>query len=183
MAVPDAGPRVPQHAGNLGGPYSAAMDRIGREGRRAERVLICLSSLSDVCDGGEISELEHALQTATRAERTGADDELVFAALCHDIGKVFGDAGHGEVSADLLKPHIRAEVTSVVRHHAAFTARHWDPSLEGESDPRSKYRDEPWYRLAEKFVDEWDMESFDPLYPREDLEHFAPLVRRLVTGA
>lgn len=83
------------------------MDRIGREGRRAERVLTLLGSLSDVCDGGEISELEHALQTATRAELAGADDELVLAALCHDIGKVFGDVGHGEMSADLLKPHVR----------------------------------------------------------------------------
>jgi len=93
------------------------MDRIGREGRRAERVLIRLSSRSDVCDGGDISELDHALQTATRAERSGADEELVLAALCHDIGKVFGDAGHGEVSAELLKPHVRAEVVSVVCHH------------------------------------------------------------------
>ena len=159
------------------------MDRIGREGRRAERVLICLSSLSDVHDGGDISELEHALQTATRAERTGADDGVVLGALCHDIGKVFGDAGHGEVSADLLKPHVRAEVASVVRCHGAFTARHWDPSLKAGSDPRLKYREERWYRLAEKFVDEWDMDSFDPLYPSENLEHFAPLVRRLVTGA
>lgn len=159
------------------------MDRIGREGRRAERVLALLASLSDVCDGGEISELEHALQTATRAELTGADDELVLAALCHDIGKVFGDVGHGEISANLLEPHIRAELVAVVQHHGAFTARHWDPTLRGESDPRIQYRDEPWYALAEVFVDEWDMESFDPLYPREELEHFAPLVKRLVKGA
>jgi predicted HD phosphohydrolase len=159
------------------------MDRIGREGRRAERVLTLLASLSDVCDGGEISELEHALQTATRAELSGADDELVLAALCHDIGKVFGDVGHGEISANLLTPHIRAGLVFVVQHHGAFTARHWDPSLKAESDPRIQYRDQPWYALAEVFVDEWDMESFDPLYPREELEHFAPLVRRLVTGA
>ena len=159
------------------------MDRIGREGRRAERVLALLASLSDVCDGGEISELEHALQTATRAELTGADDELVLAALCHDIGKVFGDVGHGAISANLLKPHVRAELVFVVQHHGAFTARRWDPSLKGESDPRIQYRNEPWYPLAEVFVDEWDMESFDPLYPREELEHFAPLVRRLVAGA
>ncbi len=136
------------------------MDRLGREGRRAERVLTLLASLSDVCDGGEVSELEHALQTATRAELTGADDELVLAALCHDIGKVFGDVGHGEMSADLLKPHVRAELVSVVQHHGAFTARHWDPSLKGESDPRIQYGDKPWYPLAEVFVDEWDMESF-----------------------
>jgi predicted HD phosphohydrolase len=108
---------------------------------------------------------------------------LVLVALCHDIGKVFGDAGHGEVSAELLKPHVRAELVSVVRHHGAFTARHWDPALKGESDPRTKYRDEPWYRLAEAFVDGWNMASFDPLYRHEELGHFAPLVRQLVTGA
>jgi predicted HD phosphohydrolase len=159
------------------------MDRIGREGRRAERVLTLLASLSDVCDGGEISELEHALQTATRAELTGADDEVVLAALCYDIGKVFGDVGHGEISANLPKPHVRSELVFVVQHHGAFTARHWDLSLKAESDPRIQYRDQPWYALAEVFVDEWDMESFDPLYPRAELEHFAPLVRRLVTGA
>lgn len=39
------------------------------------------------------------------------------------------------------------------------------------------------YLLAVKFVDEWDMKSFDPMYPREDLGHFASLVRRLITGA
>jgi predicted HD phosphohydrolase len=156
---------------------------MGREGRRAERVLSCLASLSDVCDGGEISELEHALQTATRAERASADDELVLAALCHDIGKVFGDVGHGAVSAELLTPHVRSEVVSVVRHDGDFAARHWDPCLEGTSDPRLRHRDERWYPLAELFVDEWDMKSFDPLYGREDLEHFAPLVRRYVTSA
>jgi predicted HD phosphohydrolase len=126
--------------------------------------------------------LEHALQSATRAERSGADEELVLAALCHDIGKVFGDVGHGEVSAELLRPHVRADLVSVVRHHGDFTARHWDPSLKGEFDPRIQYRDEPWYPLAVMFVDEWDMQSFDPVYPREGLEHFVPLVRRLVTG-
>jgi hypothetical protein len=122
--------------------YSASMDRISRNGRRAEQVLICLSGLSDVCDGGEISELEHALQTATRAERSAADDELILAALCHDVGKIFGDSGHGEVAAELLKPHVRAEVVSVVRHHGSFTARHWNSSLKGDSDPRLKFRDE-----------------------------------------
>jgi len=159
------------------------MDRIGREGRRAERFLVCLSGLSEVCDGGAISELEHALQTATRAERARADDELVLAALCHDIGKVFGDAGHGDIAADLLTPHVRTEVASAVRHHGAFTARHWNPSLRGESDPRLRFRNEPWFCLAEQFVDDWDMKSFDPVFPREDLAHFEPLVRRLVTGA
>jgi predicted HD phosphohydrolase len=145
-------------------------------------VLNGLGSLSDVCDGGDISELDHALQTATRAERSGADDELVLAALCHDIGKVFGDDGHGAMSAVLLAPHIRPDVVSVVRHHGAFTASHWDPTLTGDRDPRTNFTGEPWFPLAVTFVDEWDMESFDPDYAHEDLSHFEPLVRRLVTG-
>ncbi len=71
------------------------MDRLRREGRRAERVLALLASLEGVHSGGEISELDHALQLATRAERSGADEDVVLARLLHDIGKVFGDAGHG----------------------------------------------------------------------------------------
>jgi predicted HD phosphohydrolase len=159
------------------------MDRVGRPGRRAERVLAGLESLADVCDGGEISELDHCLQVATRAERAGADDEWILGALCHDIGKVFGDIGHPQMAADLLEPHVRPEVVAVVRHHAAFTAHHWDPSLVGERDPRLAFEGEAWYPLALTFVEEWDMESFDPHYDRQDLAHFAPLVRRLVTGS
>lgn len=66
-----------------------------------------LLSLGSVCDGGDISELDHALQVASRAQRAGADDEIVLAALLHDIGKVFGDAGHAEISAEVLAPHLR----------------------------------------------------------------------------
>ena len=42
---------------------------------------------------------------------------------------------------------------------------------------RDKYRDEPWYGLAEQFADEWDQTSFDPDYPTEPLSHFEPMVR------
>ena len=158
------------------------MDRLTREGRRAESVLRCLANLSDVCDGGDISELDHALQVATRAMRAGADDEMILAALCHDIGKVFGDVGHGEVAAAFLRSHIRPELAEVVRHHAAFTARHWDPTLHGPADPRRAFEGAAWYGTAETFVDEWDMASFDPDYDSESLEFFRPLVERLVVG-
>jgi predicted HD phosphohydrolase len=158
------------------------MDRLGREGRRAEQVLALLRSLDDVCDGGDISELAHALQVASRAERAGADEDVVLAALLHDVGKVFGDAGHAAVSADVLAPHVRPDVVAVVRHHRAFTARHWNEIAEGDADPRDAFRHEPWFDLARRFVDEWDMQSFDPAYPSFPLEHFAPLVTARITG-
>ncbi|MFZ0250390.1 MAG: HD domain-containing protein [Acidimicrobiales bacterium] len=158
------------------------MERLDREGRRADSVRRWLLSLADVTDGGEISELDHALQVATRALRAGADDELVLAALCHDIGKIFGDAGHGEVAAELLRPHIRSELVEVVRHHAAFAARHWDATLHGSTDPRRQFESEPWYPTAVMFVDEWDMRSFDPDYPSASLHSFTPLIDGLIRG-
>lgn len=158
------------------------MERLGREGRRAEQVLTMLMSLDDVCDGGDISELQHALQVASRAERAGADEDVVIAALLHDIGKVFGDAGHGPVSAEILAPHLRPDVVDVVRHHGAFTAQHWNKIAAGDANPRDTFGTEPWFALACRFVDEWDMQSFDPEYESFPLEHFAPLVRRRMTG-
>jgi predicted HD phosphohydrolase len=158
------------------------VDRLGREGRRAEQVLALLATLGTVADGGEISEHEHALQVATRAEQAGADEEVVLASLLHDIGKVFGDAGHAAVSAAVLAPHLRADVVDVVRHHRAFTTRHWEHLGDGDADPRDEFKDEAWFDLACRFVDDWDMRSFDPHFDAEPLSHFAPLVRRLVTG-
>jgi phosphonate degradation associated HDIG domain protein len=43
--------------------------------------------------GEPVTQLEHALQCATLAEAEGADDELVTAALLHDIGHLAQDLG------------------------------------------------------------------------------------------
>ncbi|MEY2437954.1 MAG: hypothetical protein QOF97_2790, partial [Acidimicrobiaceae bacterium] len=55
--------------------------------RVADSVLALLRSLDTITDGFATDQLTHCLQTATRAERDGADDEVVLASLCHDIGK------------------------------------------------------------------------------------------------
>lgn len=44
--------------------------------------------------GEPVTQLEHALQTALLAEQAGADDELVTAALLHDLGHLL--AAHGD---------------------------------------------------------------------------------------
>jgi phosphonate degradation associated HDIG domain protein len=43
--------------------------------------------------GEPVTQLEHALQTAYAAERDGADDELITAALLHDLGHLLHDLG------------------------------------------------------------------------------------------
>ena len=43
--------------------------------------------------GEPVTQLQHALQSALQAENEGADDELVTAALLHDLGHLLHDLG------------------------------------------------------------------------------------------
>jgi phosphonate degradation associated HDIG domain protein len=43
--------------------------------------------------GEPVTQLQHALQSAQQAEAEGADDELVTAALLHDLGHLLHDLG------------------------------------------------------------------------------------------
>ncbi len=137
--------------------------------------------LDGVDDGFAVDQLCHALQTATRAERSGTDDETVVAALLHDVGKLFGDEFHDTISAEILRGHVREDLCAVVRHHQDFTARYIAPIFAGDGQRRERWRGEPWFGLAERFVDEWDQPSFDPGYDTEGLEHFVPVLRRVFT--
>ena len=52
------------------------MDRVYRKGPACRAGVGHAPQPATVCDGGKISQLDHALQVATRAERAGADAEL-----------------------------------------------------------------------------------------------------------
>src|SRR6188472_2145459 len=75
-----------------------------------DRILGLLRDLEGVTSGFAVNQLTHALQTATRAERAGADDDVVVAALCHDIGKAISEPNHPAVAAALLAPYVREDV-------------------------------------------------------------------------
>src|SRR5215204_4576000 len=87
------------------------------QGRVAENALRMLRSLADVTDGFAVDQLTHSLQTATMAERAGADDEVVIAALCHDIGKAVSVPNHPRIAAEILKPYVRDDVYWMILVH------------------------------------------------------------------
>ena len=144
-----------------------------------DRVLALLRMLDGMDDGFAIDQLGHALQTATRAERAGADAELIVAALMHDVGKLFGDDYHDAVSAEMLHGYVRDDVYRIVRHHQDFTARYIAPIFGGDPERRATWCTEPWFAAAETFADEWDQLSFDPDYATESLPHFEPLIHNV----
>jgi len=149
------------------------------QGRVADRVLAMLDGLGAITDGFAVDQLTHSLQTATRAEESGAEPEMVVAALCHDIGKYVSVPNHPRIAAEILRPYVRDEIVQVILAHQDFQGRHYYHHFGGDPNARDQYRDEPWFSLAAQFADEFDQNSFDPDYPTKPLSHFEPLVREV----
>jgi predicted HD phosphohydrolase len=137
-----------------------------------------LRKLGDIHGGFGVSQLHHALQTATMAKRDNASDELVLAALCHDIGKAISVPNHAEISAAILRKYVSADVYQVVLTHQDFQGRHYYEYFGQPVNLRERYENEPWYALAEKFTDEWDQAAFDPKYKVLPLAEFEPLLEQ-----
>jgi predicted HD phosphohydrolase len=150
--------------------------------RVAEAVLGMLRSLATITDGFATDQLTHCLQTATRAERDGADDEVVVASLCHDIGKAVSVPNHPEIAAAILKPYVRPEVHKMILVHQDFQGRHYYHHFGGDPNARDKHQDTlsaDEFELAARFADDWDQTSFDPDYDTLPLEHFEERVRKV----
>jgi predicted HD phosphohydrolase len=145
-----------------------------------EYMLRMLQSMDQLYAGFGVSQLHHALQTASMAKRDNAADDVILGALCHDVGKLISVPNHAAIAAEMLKPYVSEPVYHVLRTHQEFQGRHYFPYFGMSGTLREQYRNEPWYALAEQFTDQWDQAAFDPSYPVLPLEEFAPLVRTLM---
>ena len=96
-------------------------------------------TISDICilfarkggrayDGEPVTQLEHALQSAARAENAGAPPALVAAALLHDLGHLLNDQGetptlrgvddlHQYAALPFLRPLFGDDVLAPIRLH------------------------------------------------------------------
>jgi predicted HD phosphohydrolase len=144
-----------------------------------DRILATLRSLERLTQGFLVSQLEHSLQTATRAERAGADLDVVVGSLCHDMGKALTNANHPAIAAEMIRPWVAPEVYWMVQVHQDFQGLHYYGRMGLDPMMRRRYAGHPAYELAERFADEWDQTSFDPAYPTLPLEHFEPMVREV----
>jgi len=147
------------------------------QGHAVDRVLELLESLRGPTLGYQVDRYEHSLQTATRAWRDGARDDLVVAALLHDIGDGLAPANHGELAAAIVEPYLDEEATWVVRHHGVFQGYHYWHKLGGDRDARERYRGNPYFDTAARFCGSWDQRAFDPQYATAPIETFLPMVR------
>ena len=146
--------------------------------QQADRVLNWLK-LMDGESPYQISRLDHSLQTATRAENDGADDETIACALLHDIGDILAPANHPQVAAALLAPYIGEKNHWIVKHHGLFQGYYYFEFYGQDPNAREIYRSHEHYEACVEFCARWDQPSFDPAYDTKPLEHFEPLVREL----
>ena len=144
----------------------------------ADRVLGWLKAM-DVESPYHVTRLGHSLQTATRAERDGADEETIVCALLHDVGDVLAPANHSQIAAALLAPYVGEKNHWIIKHHGVFQGYYYFHYFDQDRNARERFRDHPYYEACVDFCARWDQTSFDPDYPTEPLEHFEPLVRAL----
>ena len=145
----------------------------------ADRVLEQLRGLSGSLAGYQVDRLEHSLQSATRAYRDGAEEEMVVAALLHDVGDLLAPENHSEMAAAVLRPYVSERTYWIVRHHGLFQSYYFAHFRGGDRNARDRYKDHPWYQDAVDFCHRWDQPAFDPAYESLDLEFFEPMVQRV----
>ncbi len=144
-----------------------------------DRILRHLELLDSDTGGYAVSRLTHSLQTATRAERDGRDDEYVVCALLHDIGDTLASANHSELAATILQPFVSEENHWIVQHHGVFQGYYFFHHLGLDRNAREAYRGHPLFGECAAFCARYDQNSFDPEYDTLPLAHFEPIVRKV----
>lgn len=162
--------------------------------------------------GEDCTTASHMLQGAYLATEEGADDELVAAALLHDIGHFAneftqkalenGVDGHHElVGAEIIAGHFPERTVAAVRNHVAAKrylcatdAAYYDRlsaaskatlALQGgpmSADEVAAFEQVPHYEDAVK-VRLWDDDGKSPDVAIPPFSHYKPLLAGLVTKA
>jgi predicted HD phosphohydrolase len=145
----------------------------------ADRLLDALVSLDESLSGYQITRLGHSLQSATRAERDGADTDWIVSTLLHDIGDIFAPYNHDEYAATILKPFVREQCAWVVEKHGDFQMIYYGEHVGADPHKREAYKNHPYFDDCATFCDRWDQASFDPAYDTLPLDHFRARVHEV----
>ena len=89
-------------------------------GETADRILKFMSGLNETLEGYQVSRLEHSLQSATKAFKNNESEEMVVAALLHDIGDELAPMNHSEYAAAILKPYVSEKTHWIIKMHGLF---------------------------------------------------------------
>ena len=147
--------------------------------KTAERIIKFMSNLTETLEGYQISRLEHSLQSATRAYKNKESEEMVVAALLHDIGDELAPMNHSEYAAAILKPYVSEKTHWIIEKHGEFQMYYYAHHLGGNRNKRDVYKNHKYYQDTINFCEKYDQSSFDPNYKSLPLEFFRPMVKKI----
>ena len=145
----------------------------------ADRILKYISSLNDTLEGYQVSRLEHSLQTATRAFKNRESEEMVVAALLHDIGDELAPMNHSQYAAAVIRPYVSEKTHWIIEKLGLFQTYYSAEHLGGNKNAREKYKDHKYYQATVDFCEKYDQCSFDPSYKSMSLKEFEPMVKNI----
>jgi len=145
----------------------------------ADRLIKFMSGLTNTLEGYKVTRLEHSLQTATRALNDKADEEMIVAALLHDIGDELAPLNHSEYAGTILKPYVSEKTHWIIEKHGEFQMYYYVHHLDGNRNQRDKYKGHKYYKDTINFCENWDQKSFDPNFRSMSLKEFEPLVKKI----
>ena len=162
--------------------------------------------------GEGVSELQHALQAASLAQKDNAPNSLIVAALLHDIGHLLHglsedvaeqgiDGHHERVGEKWLEKYFGPEISQPVRLHVEakryqctvnsdYLAQLSPASaksfiLQGDKmnkDEVSAFEKNPFFKNALQ-LRTWDDNAKDPEMETPLLEHYLPLVKAALVSS
>ncbi len=147
--------------------------------KTADRIIKFMTTLTETLEGYQVSRLEHSLQSATRAYRNGESEEMVVAALLHDIGDELAPMNHSEYAASILKPYVTKKTHWIIEKHGEFQMYYYAHHLGGNKNKREEYKEHEYYQDTIDFCEKYDQNSFDPNYKSLPLDFFKPMVKRI----
>ena len=118
----------------------------------SDRLLELLKAMKGDKLGYQVDRHTRRLQSATRAESDGADEETVVCALLHDLGDVIAPDNHSEVIASILRPYISVKNHWVLKHHGLFQGYYYFHYMGETSTPENVTRIIPFIRIVSIFV-------------------------------
>ena len=146
----------------------------------SNRIIEELKRQGDVSlEGYKITRLEHGLQSGTRALRDGADLDWIIGALLHDIGDGLAPQNHDRMSAEVVRPYVREEVSWVVEHHGIFQMIYYAHHYGWDKNARDRFKDNIYFKSCSDFCERWDQSCFDPNYNSEPLDTFEPIIKEV----
>lgn len=159
----------------------ALLERLEEDYIRAlpGRLIAALEQLDDSFSGYQVSRLQHSLQSATRAEEAGESEEMIVAALLHDIGDTLAPLSHSELAAAVLRPFVSERTHWIIAHHGLFQMVYYAHHYGRDRHARDRHLGHPWYQACVDFCENYDQNCFDPAYPTKPLEHFIPMLQRI----